>query len=216
MGDVKLRFSSSISDDQLRAECERRGIDFARELNNEARRYDSASARCIELEKERDELKRRANATLDSRERKHKEIDELKALLTSSGALWRGMSASYWASCSDDFEKRHRDAHRDLVAAGRELDAANAKLAIMEDKYAKLLAKTAVAEISYTTTAVGGCAVCGATPGSPCTKDCDDDSVPDEKVRRVEEDVSRGIRTLDLRPDNSVAWLDEDLLCEDA
>lgn len=58
---------SFVTDDELRAECERRRMFFAtgeicRERDSANRRAETASTRCIELERERDEWKRRAEA----------------------------------------------------------------------------------------------------------------------------------------------------------
>lgn len=64
--------------------------------------------------------------------------------------------------------------------------------------------------------AIGGCKVCGAPPGASCTKECDDDRVSNEAVRLwSQRESGPGIAKRDMRPDNGVAWLDEDLLCED-
>lgn len=91
-------------------------------------------------------------------------------------------------------------------------------------------------------TATGSCAICGAAPGAACTKECDDDSVPDELVRPqgfaawlpdkpIEFGTDRTsppkhVQMLNAergpgiaaKPSQSepLAHLDEDLLCEDA
>lgn len=67
----------------------------------------------------------------------------------------------------------------------------------------------------------GGCAVCGAPPNAPCTASCNDDRVPDARVRRfAESGPSIGSHPPDIhKPDaDNAQWgcTLEDLLAGDA